>query len=176
MDNPGIKWGIYLGIASVAMTLIMYLVNPIWMFQSKAMLFGLAVTIGFLVMAGKEKRDDLGGFASFGQIFPTLFIACLISAVISVIFSFVLIKFIDPGLIDVQKEATMESTKWWMELMGVEGDAMDEALEATAEALDEQDVAGPGQMVTGLLFSAVIAAIISAIMSLFIMKKNPEDV
>jgi len=174
MNNPGVKWGIYLGIASIAVTLIMYLVNPMWMFQSKAMLFGLAVTIAFLVMAGSEKREDLGGYASFGQIFPTLFIACIISAVVSLIFNYVMMNFIDPGLIDVQKEAAMESSRWMMEKMGVDGDAMDEAMAATEEALEEQDIAGVGQVFKGLIASAVIGAIISAIMSLFLKKKNPE--
>lgn len=175
MDNPGIKWGIYLGIASVAVSLILYLVNPIWMYQSPAVLAGLVITILFLVLAGKEKREDLGGYASFGQVFPTLFLVSIISAVISVIFGYILMNVIDPGLIDVQKEASMDSTRWILELMGVEGDDMDAALEATAEELDKQEFGGVKQMMTGLIAAGFFGAFISAIVSLFVKKKDPES-
>lgn len=177
MENPGIKWGIYLGIASIAISLIFYIINPVMMYQflPGAGTVGLIVSIVLMVLAGKEKRESLGGFASFGQIFPTPFIASVIGSVISLVFGYILVNFVDPGLIDVQKEAAMETSVWMMELMGVSGEAMDEAIAQTEAALEDQDIGGIGQTIKGLIGAVIGGAIFSAIVSLFVKKKNPAD-
>jgi len=168
MENPAIKWGVYLAVASIALLLIFYLVNPKLIFSLNSYI-GIVLTIVMLVLACRESRMNSGGFASFGQMFQTAFLTWIIGSAIGVIFQYILMNFIDPGLIDMQKEISIEAMEKMSSFIGEEG------MEVAIEEIEKTNPVSIGNMSMGFAFMAVIGAIVAAIIGAIMQKKNPAD-
>jgi hypothetical protein len=70
------------------------------------MLVGLALLVYLML---QYRKEYLGGYASFGQIFLMVLVSAgIISVIISAIYSYLLFTVIDPGLIDQVKIAAEE--------------------------------------------------------------------
>ena len=168
MENPAVKWGVYLAIASIALLLIFYLVDPALIFSANTYV-SIVVTIVMLVMACRESKMNSGGFASFGQMFQTAFLTWVIGSVIGVIFQYVLMNFIDPGLIELQKEISMEAIEKMSGLLGEEG------MEAAIESIEESNPVSAGKMAIGMVIMMIPGAIVAAIIGAIMQKKNPAE-
>lgn len=168
MENPAVKWGLYYGIASIALFLIFYLVNPSLVFSVNGII-GLVLMILFPVLACREERTNLGGFASFGDMFKVGFITLLVGAILGTVFSYVFMNFIDPGMIDLQREI---ATKQIESISGFMGE---EATEKAIEDIENSNPVSLGKSAMGFGVILVMAAIISAIIGAIMKKKNPAD-
>ena len=168
MENPAIKWGVYLAIASIALLLIFYLVNPELIFSVNSYI-SIVVTIVILVMACKEARENSGGFASFGQMFQTAFFTWAIGSLIGVVFQYILMNFIDPGLIEIQREISIEAIEKMVGLIGEEG------VEKAIEDVENSNPVTIGKIALGYVFMLVVGAIVAAIIGAIMQKKNPAD-
>jgi len=97
--------GLLLGIVLVVYSLLMYFLdmstNKYVGWISYAI---IAVVIYYLQLQHRNK--DLNGFMSYGQALGFAVMAMLFAAIISAIFSFIMVKFIDPGI--VTKIMTMQ--------------------------------------------------------------------
>ncbi len=122
------KWGLITGMVYV----IFALINNILGLQegggfSMTALLSNALVLGatfFTIYLGiKEVRDtQLDGFLSFGQGFKSGMAITLIAAIVSALFTFIYIKFIDPGMID--KITAMTEAQWEEQNMPEEQMAM----------------------------------------------------
>ena len=106
-----IKWGLISAVFSIISQLISSMVG----FGSMTLVISLlsfAVGIYIMVMAVKADRDDqLGGYASFKRVFMLTFSVIMISTIISQVFNFVYINYINPSA----AEAALEAAKAMME-------------------------------------------------------------
>ncbi len=168
MENPSIKWGVYLAIASIASLLLFYLINPELIFSVNSYL-GFVITIAILVFACKEVRENSGGFASFGEMFQTAFITFAIGSLIGVVFQYILMNFIDPGLIEMQKEISIEAMEKMSSFIG------EEAMEVAIEEVENSNPTSIGKMGIGYIFMLVFGAILASIIALIMKKKNPAE-
>ena len=168
MENPAVKWGLYLGIASIASLLIFYIANPELIFSYNSYL-GFVLTIIFLVMACKEQRTNLGGYSAFGEMFKTAFITFLIGSIIGIVFQYIFMNFVDPGLIEMHREISMEAVEKMGSFIGEEG------MEAAREKIEESNPVSIGNMGIGFLFSLVIGAIFAAIIGAIMKKTDPAQ-
>jgi hypothetical protein len=92
----------------------------------------------------------------------------LVGFAISSLFSYALITFIDPELIDVLIEKYSSSTQNLMSSMGAPEEEINKALEKMEEDLPKQ-FTGLG-MLQSLFSNVVISAIFAAIVSIFLRK------
>jgi hypothetical protein len=124
------------------------------------------VTAGALVMAVKKHRDeDLEGYIAFGKAFGLGMLTVVVIAVISAVWTFVYISFIDPEMIDVMKEAA----RGQMESQGMSGEQLEQAMAMNAKFMNPAMItvfALLGSMFFGLIISLVVAAV---------MKKQPSQ-
>lgn len=171
MENPGIKWGIYLGIASVIWTLISYLIGAKFMLSTGGYIAFVLYLIA-MVMSARETKDDLGGFASFSEVFKPSFVTFAIGTLIALIFSYILMNFVDPSLIDAQREVAYEATKKALERFGAGEEQMEEAL----LAIETDNPVSIGKMALGYVFYMIPGAIVSSIIALFTKKNNPAEI
>ncbi len=169
MQNTGIKWGVIGAIATLIISLLTYLIGPKFYLQAGSWV-GLLVLISLLVMAGKEERAKMGGFITFQEALKPIFMTYIIVAVASTIMQIIMYKLVDPGLAELTKEMSMEGLQKMKGILGEEG------YEAAMEEMEKQDFGGSiRQYVVGLATNILIGFGISALVAMFIKRKNPVD-
>ncbi|RMF21240.1 MAG: DUF4199 domain-containing protein [Bacteroidetes bacterium] len=128
------------------------------------MVISIALFVGLMVIAIRQHRDEeLAGFIPFGRAFGVGFFTGMIATLISSIFQFIYVKFIDPGFIDRIKETTLET----YEQMGM----TEERIEQSMEMLDKMYT--PGMMVFWAVIGAAVICAIVALIVAAVMKRNP---
>lgn len=134
MENPAIKNGVFMGIGSILFTMILYLIDS-------SMIFGGVAYAGFLIMiyfmwkSATEEKANNDDFMTFGEGFKAALLAAVIGGLMAQLFSYLLINFIDPSLIDVLREQSIEATE---KVIAMFGDN-EEAVESMREAMEDQD-------------------------------------
>ena len=103
------RWGLYGGLASIALGLIFYLTG-ISNFEKRGggvlpQIMSYVVWIGTIVMAIRaHKTEDLGGYITFKRAFGTGALAGLIFAIITGIWTYLFFAMIAPDALDMIRE------------------------------------------------------------------------
>jgi hypothetical protein len=129
--------------------------------------FGYAITIAILVFAHKYYKDNGDGFMTYGQGIGIALWIGLVSGVISSIFTYLYIKFIDTTFLDMVKDRQLEA----LQQQGMSDEQIDQAMEFSAMFTSAE------AMFIFMLFGSIVATIIIAlIVTIFTQKKNPQPV
>ena len=163
----GLIWGLIIGFAGVIYSVILYMTDQ-GLNQNLAYL-GILISLVLLFFGTRSFRDAVrDGVLPFGPAFSFGLVAMIVSALIGVIYSYLLWTVIDPDLITKMQDLQMEK----MLEKGVPEEALDQAMAITSKFMK------PGVMViTGLLtsvfFGAILAIIIAAIVKRDESKADP---
>ncbi len=156
--------GVILGLIGVVLSLILYFFDLITNSSlSYLILLIEAVVLYFMI---KSYRDTvLNGYMTYGQSVGAGVVIFLYATIISTIFSYILYKFIDPGLINKMLTIAEEN----LAKRGMAADAIDSAMSITKKMMK------PEIMIISGLFGGVFGGtIISLIISIFTKKEgNP---
>lgn len=165
--NTVLRNGLYCGGVLVAFSLLVYLINlNLMSFSGIAILYGAMFAIGstFAVFAIRHQRDQLdGGNISYGKALLVGLVTVFIGMVISGLWNYVLINFIDTNYVATMKEQFMEA---WGQNMP------QDALEQAMEGFDKAGELGStlkSSLSGGVFFGLIIGLITAAV-----MKKQPE--
>ena len=171
MENPAIKNGVFMGVASILFTMILYFIDSSMIFGWAAWI-GMLIPVYFMWKATTEEKGINGGFLSFGEGFKAAFLAAVIGGLITQLFSYVLMNFIDPSLVDVLREQSVEAAEKMIAMFGDN----EEAAEAMREAMEEQDFTPTlGKTLLGYLGSLVFPTAIIALIIAAITKKEDKS-
>ncbi len=157
MENPAIKNGLFMGVASILFTMVLYFVDSSMMFGGVAYL-GFLIPIYFMWKSATEERANNGGFMTFGEGLKAAFLAAVIGGLIAQLFSYILMNYIDPTLIDTLRETSIASAEKMISMFGDN----EEAAEAMREAMEEQDF-------TPTLISTLTTYLVSLIFPTFVI-------
>jgi len=156
--------GLILGFIGVVLTLILYFFDLITNSSlSYIILLIEAIVLYFMI---KSYRDNvLMGYITYGQSVGAGVVIFLYATIISTIFTYILYKFIDPGLINKMLAVAEEN----LVKKGVPSDSIDTAMNLTKKMMK------PGIMLISGLFGGVfLGTIVSLIISIFTKKEgNP---
>jgi hypothetical protein len=97
--KPALIYGAIVGFVSILIGVIFYITNLTtkgWV----GMVSSLVTLVVFIYCLVAYRKEYLGGYASFGQIFLMAVMIGIISSVLSTIYSYILMGVIDPELID----------------------------------------------------------------------------
>jgi amino acid transporter len=162
--STGIRYGLISGLISIAFFVIMNIAGMSTQ-EGPGRWIGLVITGVIIFLAHKYYKDNGDGFMTIGQGTGIGFWLGLISSVISSVFTYIYIKFIDPSFIqqilDKQREA--------FEQRQMSEDQIDQAMQMTEKFTTPEVILG-----MGLFFGVIIVTIIALIIALFTQKKNPE--
>lgn len=168
-----LKSGLIIGAVSIVTFIIMYVadIKPVGiMMPFVILIISLAINIAVLVFLFKKYRTEIGGFISFRNAFLYCFIALVVAAILSTLFTLLFVQLVEP---DYYKQI-MDAQKAYMENY-LAGKVSDEQLSETIDKIDEQaakmgSVSSTLKNLLGsIVFSGIIALIVGAI-----MKKNPD--
>lgn len=176
MKNDAVKLGLLYGLITIGLALLSYYVMPesIASFTSIPSILNWIFMIGFLYMASKRARDAKGGYIAFGEALVPPMVTYGIGTLISGVFSYLMINFIDPSLLDTIQEAVKNMSEGMWDTMGL---TEDQKLEA-AEKMEEQQAGqfGLAQTALGWLMGLILGLIISAIVAAIVKKEEPMPV
>lgn len=165
--NTVLRYGAYCGGTLAAFSLLTYLLDVNLMSLSGIIiLYATMFAIGFVyaAMATRYQRDRLdGGYIGYGKALLVCLLTVLIGILISGLWNFVLVNFIDPDIVGKMKEQFLET---W-------GESMSE--EAREKALEGFDKAGNlGSTLLSSLSTGVFVSLIVGLITAAFMKKQPE--
>lgn len=168
-DIP-VKMGVLIGLLSILLSVINYMFllpkNYIaFMVMSGVMFLAMIILYWF---TGARQRKAMGGFITLKEAFSTIFVAILISSIISTIWGILYAKIIDPHVADKVKAGTLE----FMQNMHAPQDKLDE----TAANLDKQF--GESMKPSILLYSYAKGLVMLSIFGFicaFIVKRKPKE-
>ncbi|NND34565.1 MAG: DUF4199 domain-containing protein [Saprospiraceae bacterium] len=169
LENPAVKNGIIAGLATAGLILFFYLFNPRWVF-SVASILTTILFIVFMVRSVKEEKSGLE-FMAFNDALKPAFVTYVVANLIYIIFYYVLLNFIAPELVEMQREIAIETIEKMSGLIGEEG------TEAALDQMDQQSFefslkSAALAFAWGLIFPGfIVSLIIAAIMK----DKKPVD-
>lgn len=154
------RFGLMIAGVGILITILMYVTGTITnqIVSSLLGFLNISLLTFFIYSAIKSHRDDQGGFISFGEGFSVGFLAAMIASFILMVFSYLLYKFIDPGLIDQIIEMQMDQP-------GMTEEAAD-----MMEGFMTAEVMSISQIGLGLCCGSIISLIMA-----LIMKNEPQD-
>ena len=168
MQNTGVKWGIIGGVTLILIGLLTYVISPNT-YLTTAKWLGFVAILVILYMAGKEEREKHGGYITFQELLRPIFLTYVIIAVFSVIEQYLMLRVVDPGMVDTLKQMSMEGMEKMKSFIG------EDAYEKAMEEMEKNEFA-PTLRTSALTLavSIIIGFIISAIYAAVMKRKNPE--
>lgn len=169
MNSIVVKNGLLASGVAIVLGLIVYLIDPKG-FLTWGSWLTMVPLVYFMVQASKETKEANGGYGSLREVFTPAWLTYFLYAIASTLFTYVMLNFIDPGLLDLAREASIEAMEKLSGMMG------EEATQAAIEELEKSNPYSLSKLSIGLLFSLVFpGAVIALIIGLIIKKEKPED-
>lgn len=172
LPSHAARFGGIMGGISVVFTLLIYAVDYTLMAKPWFGLLMFAISIGIVIYAGINYRNQTTGYLSYGKAFQHGYITFLVGGLIGSIFSILLYTVIDPELPEKLTDAVIENTESMMRGFGAPEDQIE-------TSLDQMRVDMPNTFsAMGVLkqfgWGLIIYAVLTAITSLFVKKNEPE--
>lgn len=164
LHSTPIKYGLLGGLLMIAGYVLIYLIDSA-MLASFVTLLLYAFLLFCMVFGGITYRKEIGGYKSFGQAFIAVFTIAFIGSVMIDTFGFLMFKVIDPGLVDVVKEAALEKAEVMMEKFNVPDDQIEKQLSVIKATdytpnLKSQAIRFASSTAVGLVLSLLIAVFV----------------
>ena len=156
--------GLYYGVVSVILSLIMYATGNHLEQNIISTILGFVIMIAFIVFASKQFKSNNNGFMSWGQGVKIGVGVVLIGVVISAIYTYIFANFIEP---EFKNQIIEQSIVKWEEA-GMSSDQIEMSTKMTEDYF-YLSLYG-GMLIGGLFLGFIFSAITSAI-----MKKTEED-
>jgi hypothetical protein len=175
LESPvknALRFGAIIGVVSIGITVLLYAIDYALLAQLKTLFILLAVYIGLVIYGGINYRKQIGGYLSYGKAFQHGFVSLVVAGLIGTVFSFILYNVIDTELPQKLTDATVENTEAMLRGFGTPEDQIETQMEKVRQETPERFTALGlvKQFGWGLIFNAVLAAITS----IFVRKKEPE--
>jgi len=111
MQQRNLTYGIIAGVGTVLYIYLFYHFNQESVLNPLVPWSSLIIYIACMAKAGMDLRKRQDGLLSFKQGLKEAFVVYLIASLIYYAFIYLLFKFIDPGLIELQKEQLLSAGK-----------------------------------------------------------------
>jgi hypothetical protein len=170
-----VRNGLIIGGISVFLSIVYYIIDPLLQFTNIWMqLLGVVIVITLKVILAIDVRKKIGGFWPFGQAFQSLIIMSVFILLLSIIFGFILFKYVDTTLPVKISDATMEITSSRLEKLGVDQAKIDETMKPFSNGEFEAKLAPTFKNeLTNMGWGLLIYAIVDLIIAACIKKNRP---
>ena len=161
--SAGIRYGLIGAVISIAWFLVMTMAGM--NMQGPAQYVGWIVVVVLIVLAHKYFKDNGDGYMSYGQGVGIAFWYGLISGGIGSVFTYIYVKFVDPGFMDAIKDQQLEA----FEKQGMSDAQIEQAMQFSSMFTKPEMM-----LVMGLIGGIILSVIIGLIVTIFTQKKSPE--
>ena len=162
--SVGMRYGLIMALIAILYFVVMN-VAGVDMTQGIGRWGSFLFYIAIIVLGQKNYKDNGNGFISYGEGMGITFWISLITSVISSIFTYVYIKFIDSGFVKQMMEKQEEA----MADRGMSQDQIDQAMKIASKFMTPEML-----FVFGLIGGFLMILVVGLIITIFTQKKNPE--
>ncbi|RNI24478.1 DUF4199 domain-containing protein [Rufibacter latericius] len=161
--SVGVRFGIMTGFASIIFSLVLYLTG---LHLNKGVSYlGTIIPIIGIVMAYRYYKRENHGFMSYGQGLGTGTILATVSGVLSGVFTYIYLKFVDSNIIQQIRNASIEE----MENKGMSDEQIEQATSMT-----EKFTTPEMMLVFGVVGAVILGFILSLIIAAIMKRNRPE--
>jgi uncharacterized membrane protein len=153
-----LKWGIIYGIISMLSTTILYN-TELWKNWGFTAILGLLISFTILYFSLNEYKLLNNGFISYGEGLGLGTLTAATGGIIGVVYDFIYKKYIDPNIINLQLEMSMEQ----YESMGYSDELLEKSME-TAERFTNSGLAFLISVFVVIFFGFVASLIMAAVL------------
>ena len=161
--STGIRYGLILGVLGIIM-FILFIIFSVDM-SSNVRWLGYPLYIVIVVLAHMYYKTNGDGFMTYPQGVGIAFWAGLISSGISSVFTYMYVKFVDDGMIQMIRQAQIEQ----FEAQGKTDAEIDQMMKFVSMFSSPEAI-----FVFGIVGGIVSMVIIGVIVSIFTQKSNPQ--
>ncbi len=161
--SAGVRYGLISAIISIALFLVMSVTKMDM--QGPGRWLGIPIGIILIVLAHKYYKDNGDGFMSYGQGIGIAFWMALVSSAISSVFTYIYVKFVDTGFVDMMKDQQIQA----MEEQGMSDAQIDQAMSFSSVFFTPE-----AMLIMGLIMGIIVTVIIALIVTIFTQKSAPE--
>ena len=148
---------------SVILSLVAYILGVELLLGWQLGLAQVALIITTMIVVSRAIRLDEGGYISYWRVFQHIMLSLLCILCASTLFNFVLFNVINPELVDVVVDISLEKAEEMMISFGLEGDLLQETLiDTEKEIRNGYTLMGS---IKGIVFSSIFGGIIALIVS-----------
>lgn len=173
MEKNSVRYGLIAGLGVAIYQLVLYFISP-------EMIFGNFAHVAWIIYlfciwkAISLDKEANGGYISFREAFGSGFTVFAIAGLIALIFQYILMTVIDPGLVDIQKEIALEAFDKMASAFGLE-EGSAEYEQALAD-IDKRTEPSLSQSAIGYLFMLLFGAIPALIFAAIMKKDKPAHI
>ncbi|TGE06688.1 DUF4199 domain-containing protein [Hymenobacter fodinae] len=162
-SSVGIRYGLVVGLITTIISFLQlaFISDP----ETPVRWLGALVGIGGIILAHKYFKQHNGGFMTYGQGLGIGTVLSAVGGLLSSVFSYIYINFIDPEYMG----RVMELTRSRLEEKGIDDAQIDQAM-----AMAQKFSSGPITIVFGILISVLSGFVISLIISAITKHTRPE--
>ena len=165
-NKIALNYGVYLGIASILISVILYALGKQHEQDWKVGLLSFAVMATIITLGIKKYKEVNGGFMTLGQGLKTGVGIALIGGIISIVYTLIFITFIEPDSLEKGMELARQKM---MDNPNLSEEQVDAQMEMAKK------FSGPGIIAAfGLLWTLFLGFVISIIGSAIMQKKENE--
>ena len=164
--NNSLIYGLLTAAISIVFSVITYLLDL--QMNNPVMYFSFVILLAGIIYGTMQyKNVSLGGYISFGKAFLSGFLIVLIASVISSIYSYIFLTFIDHAYLERIIQQSMDKAEADMVKKGLSGDQIEPAL-----AIARKFMSPIAMSAMAILSSAFFGAILSLITAAFVKKED----
>jgi Protein of unknown function (DUF4199) len=164
--KSAMSYGLYYGILSIVLSVILYAAGL--MIASWVQWISIAIMIAVILLIQMHYRKTIGGFITYGQSLGIAVASMFCASFLIAIFTYILYKFIDPGLIDQINMFTEEKM--------AQGGKMTQEQIDMAMSFSKKFQTPPVIAISQIFSLPLIGLIIGAISSIFVKKESPDKI
>jgi Co/Zn/Cd efflux system component len=162
--NIMLTYGLYLGVASILISVVYYVLGMAYENDWKKSVISIAVSGLILFLGIKKFKESNEGFLTVGQAIKTGLGISLVAGIISVIYTIIFMMFIEPefvnNLVEVTRQKTYEDNPELTE------EQVDGAMEIVKK------MSSPGMMSAFILLASLFFGFVISLISGLILKKE----
>jgi len=155
-------WGAITGVVLILYSLILYVTNQTYNQALGLLSYGFLIA-GILIGSFAYRDKVMGGTISYGNAFLTGLLITIFAGILSSFFSFILVRYIDPGMI----EQAIAKTEEKMLNKGLNEDQIELAIERSRKY-----IGSPITVIIGMFFFSLIGTAISLITAAIVKKEG----
>ncbi|MCM4156525.1 DUF4199 domain-containing protein [Gramella sp. AN32] len=165
----GTSYGVYLGVALILITVIIYAFDISLMTEWYLIAINFILILFLSILAVKKAKKFSETLFSFKEAFSVYFLTIVIGLFIATIFSLILFNVVDPDAAETLKELSMEKQAAMMEKFGMPEDQLNEAM----TKIQEEDTFSIKNIAISFASQLVFFSIIGLIIALIFREKEP---
>ena len=167
----GTSYGLYLGIALILITVIIYAFDISLMTEWYLMVINLILILTLGIMAVKKAKEESNSLFSFKNAFSIYFLTIVIGLFLATIFSLLLFNIVDPEAAEILKELSMEKQASMFENFGMTEAQINEAM----VKMQEEETFSIKNIGISFASQLVFFSIIGLIVALIFREKEPTN-